>query len=337
MRQVGTIGGLDRRAQEAPRPHHDMLHRDPPTLDAPRTSEIPQFLSRRARALPRLPQRRRSGPGRARIILPLALIALLGGGLAFSSLAISWLTMRPADAAQSATGSIDRIAATLGLGIDQVSVTGHRHALDSDILDALELQSAASFLSFDTAAARRRVEDLPWIETAEIARIFPGQLAIKVTERRPYAVWRRGDRSWLVDVGGRVLSPVRPSQPDGLASGLARIAGDGAATEAASLHATLARYPQVLSRLTEAERVGARRWRLHLAGNVTLELPADREALVLETLESGGTLSRLLSASDHVVDLRAPGRIAVRPAGIGALAAGLAAGPARASPGEAAP
>lgn len=315
MRQVGTIDGVVRRAHEAPRSHLDTSRLDPPTLDPPRASEIPKFLSRRPGALPRLPLRRRTGRGRGRIILPLALIALLGGGLAFSSLGL-----RPAGAAQGATGSLDQLAATLGLGIDQVAVTGHKHALDSDILDALELGRTASFLSFDTAAARRRIEDLPWIATADIARIFPGQLAVKVTERRPYAVWRKGDRSYLVDVGGRVLSPVRPE----LASGLARIAGDGAATEAASLHATLARYPQVLSRLTEAERVGARRWRLHLAGNVTLELPADREALVLETLASGGTLSRLLSSSDHIVDLRAPGRIAVRASGIGALAADLA-------------
>lgn len=315
-----------RRAPSASRAHIDALQpqldvsrREPPRLDAPRISDIPRFLSRRA--LPRLPLRRRPRSGRTRIFLPLALITLLGGGLAFFL-----LSARPA----GTVATLDQAAAALGLGLDQVSVTGHKHALDSDILDALGLGRSASFLSFDTAIARRRIEELPWIETADIARIFPGQLAVKVKERRPYAVWRLGDRSWLVDVGGRRLSQVRPSQRDELTPGLAHIAGEGAATEAAGLHALLARYPGVLARLTEAERVGTRRWRLHLSGNITLELPADREALVLETLETSGTLSRLLATAERIVDLRAPGRIAVRPGGIGALAAGLA----RTGPGE---
>lgn len=239
--------------------------------------------------------------------MPLLALAAVGAGLVTTVL----LVRNPEDASASTplAQRLDDIAALLGLGIDQASVTGYRYALDSDILDALDLPHARSFLGFDVTAARRRIEQLPWIESAEIARQLPGSVAVTVTERKPYALWRDGDRSFFVDVTGRVLTVVRPDD----APALPRIAGAGAPAEAAALFTTLARYPTVRDRLVEAERVGGRRWALKLAGNVTVELPADREALVLESLEAGDALTRLIAGQDRVVDMRADGRVAVRP------------------------
>lgn len=253
-------------------------------------------------ARPRLARRRPQW----RVAVPLTLAAIVTAGLA----ALHVLQRGDGRSAiWRQLPSLDAAASMIGLGIDQASVTGQRYTLDSDILDALDLAHARSFVGFDVTAARRRIESLPWIESAEIARVLPGRIAVTVKERKAYAVWRNEGKSYLVDVRGRVLSVVRPED----APRLPRIAGEGAPAEAATLYATLARYPMVRDRLVEADRIGGRRWALKLAGNVTVELPADREALVLEGIEDSSALSRIIASGDHAIDMRANGRIAVRP------------------------
>ena len=97
----------------------------------------------------------------------------------------------------------DEIRALAGLGIDQVTLTGHRFTLDRDIFDALDLANAGSLVTFDAGEARSRIEQLPWVSTAAISRVFPGSLDVRITERRPSALWvttareisRRRDRA----------------------------------------------------------------------------------------------------------------------------------------------
>ena len=81
-----------------------------------------------------------------------------------------------------------------------LTVSGQRFTADADIFDALDLPNVRSLLSIDSAAARERIERLPWIATATISRIFPGSLEVHVTERKPAALWIRGQREYLIDL-----------------------------------------------------------------------------------------------------------------------------------------
>jgi cell division protein FtsQ len=197
----------------------------------------------------------------------------------------------------------------LGFGIDQVTLTGHHFSFDRDVFDALDLANVRTFAALDTAAVKSRIERLPWVDAAELTRVYPGELEIRVTERKPYALWQRTDRHYLIDKTGRVLAAVGgDSLPD-----LPRFAGEGAAAEAAGLMENLARYPEIASRLSEAERVSERRWKLKLANATTIELPADGEVGALEELSRDAALVRLVAAGRTTLDFRGPGRVAVRP------------------------
>lgn len=203
----------------------------------------------------------------------------------------------------------ERIACLLGFGIDQVSLKGHRFSYDRDIFDALDLANVRTFAALDTAAVKARIERLPWIDTAELSRVYPGRLDIRVTERRPYALWSRADRLYLIDRTGRVLAAVNgETLPD-----LPRFAGEGAAAGAAALLETVARYPEVAGRLAEAERVSERRWRLKLDNGATIELPADGEVAALEEVARDARLSGLIAGGHTTLDFRGPGRVAIRP------------------------
>jgi cell division protein FtsQ len=234
-----------------------------------------------------------------------ALFATLSGALAFSLLTHGGRETRTV---ASLLQDAEHVLVWAGLGVDQVAVTGQRFTPDSDIFEALDFSSVRLLLTFDGAAARVRIESLPWIETASISRVFPGSLDIRVTERKPAALWMKGDRANLIDAEGRVLSGIKPGTP----VDLPRVAGEGAAQIAKALLDLIMRYPSIWKRFELAERVGDRRWTLHLKDRITIHFAADREAVALGALASAEDLGALLSGHDLTIDLRTPGRIAVR-------------------------
>ncbi|HEY7084783.1 MAG TPA: FtsQ-type POTRA domain-containing protein [Hyphomicrobiaceae bacterium] len=181
---------------------------------------------------------------------------------------------RPLNSPAPAMAEIERLVELAGFGLTQVSVTGHRYTLDSDIFDAIGFENAHTMLAFDARAAQDRIERLPWVERASIERVLPDRLEVRIFERSPFAVWRRNGRTFLIDATGRVLAAV---PPDAMLS-LPRVAGDGAAAKAAGLYALLAEHPQLMGRVEIAERVGQRRWVLRLVDGGSVQLPAYGEA-----------------------------------------------------------
>ena len=244
-----------------------------------------------------------AGKPRRRIALVLALAMILGAAGLWCR-----LTLSPAGETSNFRAQLDGLARMTGLGIDMVVLTGHRFTTDSDIFDALDLPNARSLVSFDTEGVRRRLERLPWVLSADLTRVFPDRLDVRVSERKAFAVWTREGQAQLIDKSGRVLSAIG----NGKSLDLPRVSGEGAAAEAEIFLTLLAQTPDLYARLDEAERVGDRRWTLHLSDGVTVHLPPEREGAVLATLSKGGTFASLIAKPNRIVDLRASGRIALR-------------------------
>lgn len=210
-------------------------------------------------------------------------------------------------------GDLERLAIAAGFGIKQVSLSGHRYTLEDDIFDALDLGNMQSFLSFDSAVLRERLERLSWIKMVEASRVYPGQLKIRVTEREPAAVWHRGGQAYLIDSGGRVLAAVE----SGVMGHLPRLSGEGAPRDVGQLFALLQQFPDVAGFVVASERVGERRWTLKLVGGGAVHLPAGQEASALQAFLSQDRALDLIQRGASIIDLRARGRIAVRAAAKG--------------------
>ncbi len=272
----------------------------------PRSWQAPQAPSQRAGA-PNGPRSPRSRKFRHRAARYTTLFVAVIGALAFAVLT------RGGSAAREARPFIqeaDRMAEQLGLGLAQVFLNGHRMTPDGDIFDALDLTNSRSMLRFDSLAARHRIERLPWVKTATINRVFPDSIDIEITEREPFAVWRRADRSYLIDDTGRVLG----AAPQRLWTELPRVSGEGAADEASAVLALVGHYPELAGRLQEAIRVAERRWTLRLTGGTEIILPADDARGALAGLMNDPVRGRLLDGSQASIDVRAPDRLIVRPA-----------------------
>lgn len=205
--------------------------------------------------------------------------------------------------------NIETAAAAIGFGVDQVVITGQKYTSDADIYEALDLDNTRSFATLNIDDARKRIEELPWIEKAELTRAYPGGLDVKVVERKPWAVWHKGGRDLLIDESGRILAEVKSGSAG---SGLLRLSGEGAAKDAPALMSMLTRYPDIARELQEAERVAERRWTLKLQQNTVLILPPEREAQALAMYASDRTVKALTADGGFTIDLRAVNKITVR-------------------------
>lgn len=242
------------------------------------------------------------------------LVASLAGALLF---VVSTDFGRHVRHAETMSRGIDRMLVSLGFGINEISLTGHQHTADQEVFRALGL-GQATLLTLDVDAARRRVESLPWIETATLVRVFPDKLRVELHERKPAAVWLDGDRIVLVDAEGRVLSSVAKSN---VPSDLPKIAGPGAPIAAAELQNALVRFPGVASRVRLARRISDRRWDIELTNGTVVKLAAGPTAASLERFVNLEEETRWLDHAGQVVDLTVPRSIAVStPAPLGSAA-----------------
>jgi cell division protein FtsQ len=239
--------------------------------------------------------------------LALTLFMGLSGALVFSILTDGGRQTR---AVATFLPETDAVLSWMGIRVEQVALSGQRFTSDADVFEAIDIPSTGSLVTFDAAQARERIEKLPWVSTAAISRIFPGALDVRITERQPSALWIDNGREYLVDDSGRVLSALKK----GTDVKLPRLSGAGAPAEAQALLDLIVRFPRIAERFVMAERVGERRWTLHLKSGVVVHLGADREAVALAALSAPDELGKLVDTPNTIVDLRTRGRITVRAA-----------------------
>jgi hypothetical protein len=66
----------------------------------------------------------------------------------------------------------------------------------------------------DPREVEREVEDLRPIESASVRVVWPNEVTISVSERRPFAAWRSGTSTFLVSADGIVLAESQSQPPD---------------------------------------------------------------------------------------------------------------------------
>ena len=200
---------------------------------------------------------------------------------------------------------LDREAQILPVRL--VTVDGEVHRLSSQqlqrtVTDHLE----GGFLTQDLKRIQRAVDELPWVRTATLHRVWPDRVVLKVEEYRPIARW---GSDGLVTAEGEVFRPKGEVFP----TTLARLSGDDfqAPAVAANYLKWRDRIAGVGLTLTALDRDARGAWSLHLGQGLDLELGATR---VEERLERFMRTWRQLAAAGRpaAVDLRYANGLAVR-------------------------
>lgn len=210
--------------------------------------------------------------------------------------------------AQDAKWRVIAGSAHLGFSVSEIFVEGRHETARETLRAALRLERGAPILAFDPAAAKKRVEGLPWVRSASIERQLPDIVHVRIVERRPLALWQRKGKFTLIDTEGEII----PIKGLDRFNRLVIVVGNSAPKYSAQLLDMLAAEPSLALRVTAAVRVSSRRWNIHLDDHITIRLPEDgavdawRQLAVLE--KTHGLLERDLVG----VDLRIPDRVVIR-------------------------
>ncbi|MEQ8658704.1 MAG: FtsQ-type POTRA domain-containing protein [Hyphomicrobiales bacterium] len=215
---------------------------------------------------------------------------------------------RTAEARETAGQSLAYLAANAGFGVDAIRIEGLRDTREGDVLDYLAVTPTTSVLGFDIDAARDRVLALPWVKEASVRRVYPDQLMVEIEEHAPFARMLQRGRVHLVTVEGEEIT----DEISDVHAGLPLVVGEGAPGQATAFFAHLADRPHVLDSVVALERVGDRRWTLHMREDVQVHLPETGVDAALLRLEEMMRREAVLERAIAVIDLRLPEQLVVQ-------------------------
>jgi len=174
------------------------------------------------------------------------------------------------------------------------------HLTPQQIAAAAAIAPGARLFDVRLDAVRAQVESLPWVAHARVSRVWPGRIAVRVWERKPYALW--GDKG-LVDEEGVAFTPPQQDLPQGLP----RLAGpDGREAEVMQNYQAIAETLAGSAFAPDGLRLDARgSWTLHSAGGIELRLGEDDPRSKIALLQ-GAVTHTLADKLDQVayIDLR---------------------------------
>jgi len=152
----------------------------------------------------------------------------------------------------------------------QVTIVGANHADTQAAARLLSQQLAGGFFSMDLQAVHDKFERLPWVQQAQVRRLWPGRLVVELTEHRAAAAWN--DRATL-DIHGEIF-PVMPW------TGLPRLyAPEGMEREVTRRYGEFTALVAPMGVRVEQIVVSARlSWRIRLSGGINVELGRERLA-----------------------------------------------------------
>ncbi|MCC6472782.1 MAG: cell division protein FtsQ/DivIB [Burkholderiales bacterium] len=190
------------------------------------------------------------------------------------------------------------------------------HVTRAQVVQALQGRVRGTFFTVDLAVLRRCFEAIPWVRRAEVRRVWPDRIEVRLVENVALARWGQPGAGTLLNGAGEVFAA--DTEAD-----LPRLAGPaGSEREVLARYAEFSRLLAPLSLAPVAVSLSQRHaWRLRLSNGIALELGRDQGAQrAEERLERfvqayPATIARMArapGAPELRVDLRYPNGFALR-------------------------
>ena len=91
--------------------------------------------------------------------------------------------------------------------VQKLTVSGLKHIHESDVLMKTGFEVGANIFAIRLDEVRARVEELPWVRYAQVQRVLPDQVVIKIAEREPIGLARIRGEVYQFDADGKILAP----------------------------------------------------------------------------------------------------------------------------------
>lgn len=255
---------------------------------------LPRPLRRAARFIGSLAAGRIDIPRHAGSAAVLAFYGLTGA-YAFA------ITGDTRDVAQAMTSAV-------GFAINNVKVSGNEQTSEIDILERLGLDGTTSLMALDVADTREKLRSLPWVLDAEVRKVYPDTVSIKLKEKKAFGIWQHGQDLALIQEDGTVIAPLR----DNKFAYLPLFVGLDAGADAAEIMTDFNKWPDIKKRIKAFIRVAGRRWDLKLDSGVVVKLPERDMERAMADLSRLDHDHQLLERDIVAVDLRLSDRTTVQ-------------------------
>ena len=191
--------------------------------------------------------------------------------------------------------------------MQNLMVEGRSYTDPETIKAIVNVEKNSPLFSLKPSEARKMLEKLSWVKSAQVERRLPDTLYIRLEERQPFALWQRNKRLSLIDREGVVLTDHKLRRFDDLII----IIGDKAPENAVELLGLLQAEPSVKERVEVASFVSDRRWDLRLDDGKLVKLPEKEIGVALRKLALKHEQEALLDKAVTSIDLRQSDRITV--------------------------
>lgn len=205
------------------------------------------------------------------------------------------------------TALADSTTSVAGFAIERVEVDGNVETSPIDIVQELGLDGHTSLITLDLDEARQSILNLPWVREADIRKIYPDVVDVKLSERRAFGIWQHGQELSLIEKNGNVIAPLKREK----FTQLPLYVGLGAGTNAAAIDTAMNDWPELKLRTVAYIRVADRRWDIRLDNGITVMLPQINERAALAKLRRLDHEMDLFGRDISTVDMRLEDRITV--------------------------
>jgi cell division protein FtsQ len=195
-----------------------------------------------------------------------------------------------------------------GFAINNVKVSGNAETSEIDILERIGLDGTTSLMALDVAKTREALKTLPWILDAEVRKIYPDTVEIKLQEKVAFGIWQHDNQLELIEKDGKAIAKLR----DNKFANLPLFVGQDAGRGAEEIMSDLERWPAVKVRVKALVRVAGRRWDLKLDNGVVIKLPERDMDRAMAELDDFDAKHQVLERDILAIDLRLADRTTVQ-------------------------
>ena len=201
------------------------------------------------------------------------------------------------------------ISAEQGFALADLHITGRNYTSDDELKAAIGAGYGTPLLSLSLSDIQHNLQQLGWVKSARVSRVYPDALRLDLVERRPLALLQTAAGHRLIDETGALIFGANPAE----FSHLPVLSGDGAAEQAKFIIESLRTEPDLYADVWAIQRVSNRRWDVHLRTGLSVKLPEDNAVLAWSKLAILDRDTKIMKRDLAVIDMRVSGQLIVEP------------------------
>lgn len=201
--------------------------------------------------------------------------------------------------------------ATIGWGLDDVTLEGRNKTSKEDLLRVIGLQRGDNILEIDLGQVSKNVKTLPWVKDVVVSRrYFPNTIHISIKEKTVKSIWQYQNQFYPIDEDGKIIETEYVPQKN-----LLQIVGEEAPNNINNLLAIIEKNHELASRVKAANFISKRRWNLvfdDVENGITVKLPEENLEEAWKKLVKLDKTRGILKRKLTFIDLRLKNKVVVK-------------------------